>query len=61
MKRKIYTKPSCLVIRMYDDLMNTMPVGGSQDQTDSGDDSGAGLSKGNIFDEEENSNVWDDK
>lgn len=46
MKRKDYIEPTCSLVYMLDDLMEeTLPLAGSPDFTDSGDDSGGGLSK----------------
>ena len=46
MKRKDYIEPTCSLVYMLDDLMKeTLPIGGSGDRTDSGDNSGGGLSK----------------
>lgn len=65
MKKREYTSPTCLVVRLCDGLMDetTVPMGGSQDYTDSGDDSGGGLAKkGVVFmDEDGDNNVWSDE
>lgn len=46
MKKKDYIKPTCSLVYMLDDLMEkTLLIGGSGDSTDSGDNSGGGLSK----------------
>ena len=60
MKKYNYVKPTCFVMCFGSDLMeDTLPLGGSQDETDSGDPSGGGLSKKGYFDmgdEEEKKN-----
>lgn len=63
MKRREYVKPTCSVVYMNCDLMETLPVGGSRDRTDSGDDSGGGLSKKDFFvtdeNEDQSSKTWE--
>lgn len=63
MEKREYTSPTCLVVRLCDGLMETLPIGDSNDYTDSGDDSGAGLAKkGVVFmDEDGDNNVWGDE
>lgn len=62
MKKREYTSPTCLVVRLCDGLMETLPIGNS-DRTDSGDDSGGGLAKKGVvyMDEDGDNNVWSDE
>lgn len=68
MKKYNYVKPTCFVMCFGSDLMEeTLPLGGSQDKSDSGDSTGGGLSKKGYFDmgDEEGKteyyNVWDNE
>jgi len=61
MKKENYTKPHCFVVQMGHDLMETLPMGGSQNYTDTGDDSGAGLAKKNFIDMDEDDKGWSDE
>ncbi len=64
MKKKDYIKPTCSLVNMLDNLLENLPMGGSWDRTDSGDNSGAGLSKkdftGTDDDDASGSNKWSD-
>ena len=65
MKRKDYIKPICSLVYMLDDLMEeTLPLAGSPNFTDSGDNSGGGLSKKDFTDTDDGdangSNKWSD-
>jgi hypothetical protein len=51
MERKRYIKPISMVITTND--TESLPIGGSGDYTDSGDDSGGGLAKSNIIFEDD--------
>ena len=61
MKKK-YIKPTSEVVHLSgQDIMETLPIGGSGDYTDSGDDSGGGLAKKGInFTKVGDHSVWDD-
>lgn len=63
MDKREYAKPTCSVVYMNCDLMETLPLGGSGDKTDSGDDSGGGLSKKDFFvtdeNEDQSSKTWE--
>lgn len=65
MEKREYTSPTCLVVRLCDGLMDetTLPIGGSHDSTDSGDDSGGGLAKKGVgyMDEDGDNNAWGDE
>lgn len=57
MGRKRYIQPISMVIATND--VEYMPVGGSGDYTDSGDEDGGGLAKSNtIFEDDNNKNLW---
>lgn len=57
MKINVYRAPQVAIVLPDMDIMQTLPVGGSQDYTNSGDDDGGGLAKDNPFDYEED-NPW---
>lgn len=66
--KKAYIRPTSLVVLKGDDLMETLPIGGSPDYTDSGDDSGGGLAKKGFVSTDENEDaknggfdIWSDK
>lgn len=64
MKRKDYIKPTCSLVNMFDNLLENLPIGGSGNSTDSGDNSGGGLSKKDFTDTDDGdangSNKWSD-
>lgn len=64
MKRKDYIKPTCSLVYMLDNFMETLPMGGSGDTTGSGDETGGGWSKkdftGTDDDDANGSNKWSD-
>ena len=54
-----YIKPLCYEIQLSNDIMENLPLGGSNDYTDSGDDSGGGLAKKRMnYDKEDDKKYW---